>query len=74
MDTNNLKTYVIVQCIELGDQYECDADRIPTLVLINVEPSALKEFQCYGFEIYVADGNGELSLIQDYNDYEPTES
>ena len=31
-------TYVIVKCEELSDQFECDADRIPLLVLVNIQP------------------------------------
>lgn len=64
------KTYVIVQCRELNDPWECDADRTPMLVLIDVEPDRLEEFKCYGYEVYVASADGTLENIQDYDRYE----
>ena len=63
-------TYVIVKCEELSDQFECDADRIPLLVLVNVQPEELKKFKKYGYEIYVAATSGMLKKIQSYDDYE----
>ena len=65
-------TYVIVKCEELSDQFECDADRIPLLVLVNIQPEELKKFKKYGYEIYVATIGGTLKKIQryDYYDYE----
>lgn len=67
------KTYVIVECRELNDQWECDADRTPIRVLINVEPDKLEEFKCYGYEVYVASADGTLEIIQDYDRYETVE-
>ena len=64
------QTYVIVKCKELDDQYECDAKRYPVKVLVDVESNKLKRFRRYGYEIYAADKNGNLELIQDYEDYE----
>ena len=64
------QTYVIVKCKELDDQYECDAKRYPVKALVDVEPNKLKRFRRYGYEIYAADKNGNLELIQDYEDYE----
>ena len=63
------KTYVIVKCRELNDQWECDADRTPMLVLIDVELDRLEEFKCYGYEVYVASADGTLEIIQDYDRY-----
>ena len=34
-------TYVIVYCEELRDQYECDANRIPILVLEDVDEDCI---------------------------------
>ena len=62
-------TYVIVKCEELSDQFECDADRIPLLVLVNVQPEELKKFKKYGYEIYVATAGGTLKKIQRYDYY-----
>ena len=63
-------TYVIVKCEELSDQFECDAYRIPLLVLVNVQPEELKKFKKYGYEIYVTTTGGTLKKIQRYNDYD----
>ena len=62
-------TYVIVKCEELSDQFECDADRIPLLVLVNVQPEELEKFKKYGYEIYVATTGGTLKKIQRYDYY-----
>ena len=62
--------YVIVKCEELSDKFECDADRIPLLVLVNIQPEELKKFKKYGYEIYVASNSGTLKKIQRYYDYE----
>ena len=63
-------TYVIVKCEALSDQFECDADRIPLLVLVNVQPEALEKFKKYGYDIYVATTGGTLKKIQKYDDYD----
>ena len=63
-------TYVIVKCEELSDQFECDAYRIPLLVLVNVQSEELEKFKKYGYEIYVATTGGTLKKIQRYNDYD----
>ena len=65
-----MKVYVIVKCTELNDQYECDADRTPILVLTKTNSDGLKKFQRYGYEIYVTSRDGSLRRIQEYNDYE----
>lgn len=61
-----MKIYLIVECNELSDQYECDADRIPTLILINPNQSDLKKFK-YGYEIYETSADGHLEKIQNYD-------
>lgn len=68
-------TYVIVYCEELRDQYECDANRTPILVLEDVDEDCidLVKFHKYGYEIYIADTNGNLKKIQEYEDYGWTE-
>lgn len=74
------KTYVIVKCQELGDceyevdrQWNCDVDRQPIMMLVNATYDQLEKFRCYGYEIYVADGDGNLDLIQDYDNYKNKE-
>ena len=63
-------TYVIVKCVELTDQFECDAYKTPLLVLVNVQSEELKKFKKYGYEIYIATTGGTLKKIQSYDDYE----
>ena len=64
-----MEIYVIVECEDLSDQFECDANRTPKLILINPSSSELKKFECVGYEIYVASENGKLEKIQNYDDY-----
>ena len=62
--------YVIVKCEDLSDQWECDAKKQPIMVLINAKPEKLERFKHYGYEIYIANKDGTLKLIQNYTDYE----
>ena len=64
-----MKIYLIVECNELSDQYECDANRIPRFVLINPSQNELDKFKEYGWEIYAASTKGVLDKIQDYDRY-----
>ena len=54
--------YLIVKCDELGDQWECDADRQP--VCITEEK---KRYERFGYEIYEIFEDGYLKLIQEYD-------
>ena len=53
--------YLIVECTELNDQWECDADRRP-ICLTN-------DYSNYGrgYEVYEVKDNGTLNLIKDYS-------
>ncbi len=53
--------YLIVECQELGDQFECDADRTPLFVVDNFD-----DFNCRGYEIYEIKEDGILELIKEY--------
>lgn len=68
-----MKTYVIVECEELNDQFECDANRTPIQVLVNANSNELRKFQYFGYEIYVALEDGTLKKIQEYDDYQTEE-
>lgn len=57
--------YLIVKCTELNDQYECDCDRKPIKLVDNYE----KYYHKYGYEIYECFPNGNLKLIQSYDNY-----
>ena len=53
--------YLVVECRELGDQWECDADRTP--ILVTDEYSG---YTRYGYEIYQIEPDGKLKLIREY--------
>lgn len=53
--------YLVIKCVELNDQFECDADRIPICVCDNY-----RKYNKKGYEIYKIGENGELVLIHDY--------
>lgn len=55
--------YLIIKCVELEDQFECDADRTPICITDN-----FNKFNKYGYEIYMIHANGTLNLIKHYND------
>lgn len=57
--------YLIIKCVSLSDQYECDAYREPVCVTNN---TALYEGKSY--DIYEIHNNGSLELIQSYEDCE----
>lgn len=55
--------YLVIKCEELGDQWECDADRKPLCVV--------DDYTAYnkcGYEIYHIHDDGSLEKIRDYDD------
>lgn len=56
------KKYLIVECKELNDPYECDADRTPLGMTADISIWQ----QVYGYEIYVLKTDGRFKLIKDY--------
>lgn len=54
--------YLIVKCEELGDQYECDANRIPVCITDNPSEYGL------GYEVYELEEDNTFSLIKEYDD------
>ena len=54
--------YLVVECRELGDQWECDADRTPILVTDDYS-----DYNSYGYEIYQIEPDGKLKLIREYD-------
>lgn len=52
--------YLIVKCVDLNDQYECDADRTPICMTDNKE-----EYWKSNYEIYEVRSNGKLELIKE---------
>ena len=63
------QVYVIVKCEDLSDQWECDAKKRRIMVLITAKPEKLERFKHYGYEVYIANKDGTLKLIQNYTDY-----
>ena len=55
--------YLIVKCIPLDDQYECDADRIP--LCVTEDYSTYKNV--FGYEVWKIQKNGNLKKIQNYD-------
>lgn len=58
--------YIIVKCYELGDQWECDADRRPYMITLDWVKAM--SFGC-GYEVYETDSTGRVvKCIKDYYD------
>jgi hypothetical protein len=57
--------YLIIRCDELGDQWECDADRTP-IAIVDDWQKWFEEHKPldYLFEVYVWDGK-EMTIIKD---------
>lgn len=53
--------YLIVECNELSDQYECDADRSPVCL---VDDWAY--YNKYGYEVYEILKDNTFELIKSY--------
>ncbi len=58
--------YLIIKADPLSDQYETDADRRPICITDDITV-----WQAYGYEIFEILPNGELHIIQNYEDYDP---
>ena len=63
-----MKKYLIVRCVTLGDQYECDADRTPITMVEDWEKWAKETDVDYRFEVYELLPNGEFELIRHYEE------
>lgn len=58
--------YLIVKCIGLADQWECDCDRTPLGIVTDYTP-----YQEIGFEIYaIGKNSGKCILIKEYDEIE----
>jgi hypothetical protein len=56
--------YLIIECEELDDQWECDATRTPLLMTNDIS----KWEHRMGYEIYEVCSNGALKLVKGYED------
>lgn len=59
-----MSKYLVVKCKELGDQYECDADRTPMFMCDSWEDLELN----YAFEVWEFMNNGQFERIKDYDE------
>lgn len=59
--------YLIIKCEELGDQWECDANRTPITITNNWEEWAKKENPDYLFEVY-SYSNNHFKCIKEYDE------
>lgn len=55
--------YLVIKCEELGDQWECDADRKPVCVV-----NDYSQYNKHGYEIYEIKTDGTLKIIREYDD------
>lgn len=55
--------YLIIKCDELGDQWECDANRTPICLTNDYD-----KYNTMGYEIYKIKENGTFELIRNYDD------
>lgn len=53
--------YLIVKCKELGDQWECDADRTPIKMVDDYSEYGV------GYEVYELQNDNSFKLIKDYD-------
>lgn len=60
--------YLIVKCEELGDQYECDADREPMFLVDDWEEWFAKNHPTYRFEVYKFVDDEEAELVKNYEE------
>lgn len=55
--------YLIVECEELSDQWECDCNRTPICI---TDEKGVEEYLILGYEIYSILPDGKLEKIKDY--------
>lgn len=55
--------YLIIKCEELGDQWECDANREPVCITDNFD-----KYNQYGYEVYEILDDGTFELIKNYEE------
>lgn len=55
--------YLVIECNELGDQWECDADRKPVCLVEDYS-----QYNKRGYEIYEIKTDGTLKIIREYDD------
>lgn len=62
------KPCIVVECKELSDQYECDADRTPIEYLNSAKELENKKYS-FEYEVYIINENGSLELNDELGTY-----
>lgn len=57
--------YLIVECRELDDQWECDCDRTPVCI---TDEKGVEKYLTLEYEIYSILSDGKLEIIKDYTE------
>ena len=60
--------YLIVKCTELGDQFECDADREPMFLVDDWKDWFNKNRPTYRYEVYKFVDDEEAELVKNYEE------
>lgn len=55
--------YIIVECEELSDAWECDCDRTVKKVVEDCEP-----YWSFGYEIWLILSDGSVKLVKEYDE------
>lgn len=58
--------YLIMRCDELGDQYECDADRTPITLVEDWKDWAKNHTPDYAYEVWQYNDDNTFSCIKEY--------
>lgn len=58
--------YLIMECHELGDQWECDAERTPITLTENWKKWYEDTYPSYPFEVYEF-ADGKFNLVKEYD-------
>ena len=61
-----MKQYLIIRCDELGDQWECDAERSPMTLTSDWERWFFDNRPTYQFEVYEFNGK-DFNLVKGYD-------
>jgi hypothetical protein len=59
---------IVIQCESLNDQFECDANRVPTLYLKSAKELETLDLD-YFYEVYLISEDGKLTLCKEYSSY-----
>lgn len=58
-----MERYIIVECEELNDAWECDCDRTVKRVVEDYKP-----YWSFGYEIWLILPDGSVKLVKEYDE------